>query len=98
MMCSIVIIAPISIKINFFNNVAFFPHTNYMGYFNYHGVVKGLIKSGKTLGFKIVDSYKGISPCLLIFFDDVRRPIAPIREHRFSEYLSILPPDKEILD
>lgn len=37
--------------------------------------------------FEIVDNWNGISPALVLYFDN-NRPM-PIREYRFDEYLSI---------
>lgn len=61
-----------------------------MPYFNYHAKAKSLIKDGKLRGYIFVEEYNGISPALILFFDDIKRPIMPIREHRFSEYLDLL--------
>ena len=61
-----------------------------MAYFNYHATAKRLIREGKLQGYRIVESYRGIRPALLLFFDDVCHPVMPIREHRFSEYLPLL--------
>ena len=61
-----------------------------MGYFNYHATVRCLIREGRLRGYRIVESYRGISPALLLFFDDARRPVIPIREDRFPEYLPLL--------
>ena len=61
-----------------------------MGYFNYHALVRRLIREGRLRGYRIVESYHGISPALLLFFDDARHPILPIREERFAEYLPLL--------
>lgn len=69
-----------------------------MGYFNYHAITRRLILDGKLIGYKFVEKYKAISPCLLLFFADTVHPVMPIREYRFLEYLSILPSDKEIFD
>ena len=57
-------------------------------YFNYHAKVKRLIKEGRAIGYDILASYHGISPCLLIYFKDAV-PI-PIREHHFDEYIKLL--------
>lgn len=54
-------------------------------YFNYHAKIKRLIEQGHCLGFKKMRNYHGISPCILIFFDN-EKPM-PIREYRFEEYL-----------
>ncbi len=61
-----------------------------MSYFNYHGTIKKLIADGKLIGYKFVGEYHGISPALLLFFDDAKHPIIPVREHRFQEYLRII--------
>ncbi len=61
-----------------------------MPYFNYHATAKRLIAEGRLLGYRIVDDYRGIRPALLLFFEDARHPVMPIREHRFDEYLGLL--------
>ena len=61
-----------------------------MGYFSYHAMVRRLIREGRLQGYRIVPVYRGISPALLLFFDDARRPVLPIREHKFDEYLPLL--------
>lgn len=61
-----------------------------MAYFNYHAKIKELIKCGKLVGYSFVDDYHGISPALLLFFDDIKHPVMPIREHRFAEYINLL--------
>ncbi len=63
-------------------------------YFSYHKTAKKLIAENKLIFFEIVDDYKGISPALLLYFDDPRHPVMPIREYRFEEYLPILPKSK----
>ncbi len=57
-------------------------------YFNYHAKVKNLIKSGQATGFKFINEYHKISPCLLIYFKN-HTPM-PIRPHKFDEYLFLL--------
>lgn len=59
-----------------------------MAYFNYHAKAKQLIADVHLTRFEIVDNWKGISPALVLYFDN-NKPI-PIREYRFDEYLSIL--------
>ena len=59
-----------------------------MGYFNYHAKIKRLIKEGRLTGFEFRDEYHGISPALLLFFDDGF--IMPVREYKFEEYLKII--------
>ena len=62
-----------------------------MPYFNYHATARRLISEGKLLNYYFTESYKGISPALILIFDDARHSVMPIREHRFDEYLKILP-------
>ena len=59
-----------------------------MAYFNYHAKAKRLIKEGHLTNWEYVKNYKGISPALVLYFDN-EKPM-PIREHRFEEYLKIL--------
>lgn len=61
-----------------------------MAYFSYHAVARRLIAEGRLLRYQIVSEYHGIRPALLLFFDDDRHPVMPIREHRFHEYLPLL--------
>lgn len=68
-----------------------------MPYYNYHATAQRLLRAGKLRDWQIVEHYRGISPALLLFFDDPRHPVMPIREHRFDEYFSLIaslyPPD-----
>ena len=57
-------------------------------YFNYHAKAKKKIREGKCTGFKIVEHYHNISPCLLLFFDD--DSVMPIRKYKFDDYLFLL--------
>lgn len=57
-------------------------------YYNYHARAKGLIAEGHLTGWRLLDRYHGIRPCLLLFFDN-HRPM-PIRRHRWGEYLPII--------
>ena len=57
-------------------------------YFNYHAKVKRLIKEGKAISYDILDSYHGISPCLLIYFKNNQS--FPIRLEHFDEYIKLL--------
>ena len=66
-----------------------------MAYFNYHATAKRLIKSGKLIEYYLCESYNGISPALVLVFDDARHPVMPIREYMFDEYLAILPKENE---
>lgn len=59
-----------------------------MAYFNYHAKAKKLIADGHLKRFEIADNWNGISPALVLYFDN-NKPM-PIREYRFDEYLSIL--------
>lgn len=59
-----------------------------MSYFNYHAKAKKLIAEGHLIHYEIVDNWNGISPALVLYFDN-NRPM-PVREHRFEEYLKIL--------
>ena len=54
-------------------------------YFNYHAKVKKLIMEGKLVGYEFLDEYNGISPALLLYFDD-HKPM-PIRDYMWEEYL-----------
>lgn len=62
-----------------------------MPYFNYHATAKRLIREGKLIAFRIVKEYNGISPAMVLFFDDPVHPVMPIREAHFEEYLALLP-------
>ena len=57
-------------------------------YFNYHAKAKKLIAEGHLTDYEIVDCWNGISPALVLFFDN-NKPM-PIREHRWDEYFKIL--------
>ena len=59
-----------------------------MSYFNYHAKAKSLIADGHLTKFEIVDNWNGISPALVLYFDN-NRPM-PIREYRFDEYFKLL--------
>lgn len=61
-----------------------------MPYFNYHATAKKLISEGKLIKYYFTESYKNISPALILVFDDIKHPIMPIREKYFDEYLKIL--------
>lgn len=54
-------------------------------YFNYHAKLKNLIQTGHAVGFERFVEYHGISPCILIYFDNGDK--WPVREYRFDEYL-----------
>ena len=59
-----------------------------MPYFNYHAMVKSLIKDGHLQRFEIVPKWGAISPALVLYFDN-NRPM-PIREYRWDEYFPLL--------
>ena len=61
-----------------------------MGYYNYHATAKRLIKEGKLKRFYISENYKGISPALVLEFNDIKHPIMPIRAHKIEEYLNLI--------
>lgn len=63
-----------------------------MPYYNYHATAKRLIAEGKLLEYRFVDRYRHITPALLLFFDDVKHPVMPIRENRWEEYYPLLSP------
>lgn len=69
--------------------------TVYM-YYNYHATAKKLISDGKLTGYYFTECHRGISPALVLLFDDPSHPVMPIREYRFDEYLPLLPKDKQI--
>lgn len=57
-------------------------------YYNYHATAQRLISDGYLTGYEFLDSYHGICPCLLLYFDN-HKPM-PIREYRWSEYMPLL--------
>ncbi len=59
-------------------------------YFNYHAIAKKLILNGKLISHSFVKEYHGISPALLLFFDDTKHPIMPIRENKWDEYKELI--------
>ena len=61
-----------------------------MRYYNYHVTAKRLIAEGKLKKYYFTENHNGISPALVLVFDDIRHPIMPIRVHRFEEYLPLL--------
>ncbi len=54
----------------------------------YHNKIKQRIKKNELINYEYVDNYKGITPCLLLYFS-TEPMIKPIREHRFEEYEKI---------
>lgn len=61
-----------------------------MAYFNYHATAKSLIKSGKLNGFFYTEKHNGISPALVLIFDDIKHPIMPIRQDKWDEYEKLI--------
>ena len=61
-----------------------------MGYFDYHKTAKKLIQQGKLIESRILDEYNGISPALLLIFDDASHPVMPIRKEKWHEYMPLL--------
>lgn len=59
-----------------------------MGYFNYHAKAKKLIHDGELVNFEFVNSYHGISPALVLYFNN-HKPM-PIREYRWHEYYELI--------
>ena len=59
-----------------------------MGYFNYHAKIKKLINEGHLVGYVLLKEYHGISPALVLYFDN-EKPM-PLRKQRFEEYYKIL--------
>ncbi len=67
-----------------------------MAYFSYHRLAKSLIRKNKLVGYTFAQNYGKISPALILIFDDLKHPIMPIREHRWNEYIPLLPEEKEM--
>lgn len=55
----------------------------------YHNRIKQRIQNKELIKYEYVESYKKISPCLLLHFS-TEPYIRPIREHRFEQYELIL--------
>lgn len=55
----------------------------------YHNRIKQRIDNKELTGYEYVESYKSISPCLLLHFSTEPK-VRPIRQHRFKTYESIL--------
>ena len=66
-----------------------------MAYFNYHGIAKRLIREGKLKSYRFAKKYNGISPALILYFDDIRHPIMPIREDKWEEYMGLIKENKQ---
>ena len=61
-----------------------------MSYFNYHGVAKRLIKEGKLIDYYFTTNHNGISPALVLVFNDIAHPLMPIRKPKFKEYILLI--------
>lgn len=61
-----------------------------MSYFNYHKTAKSLIKNGKLLSCYFTKNHNGISPALVLIFDDTKHKVMPIRKHKWEEYFSLI--------
>lgn len=59
-------------------------------YFDYHATIRSLIKQGKLKGYYFTPKHNKISPALVFVFDDFKRPLVPIRKHKWPEYESVL--------
>jgi hypothetical protein len=57
-------------------------------YYNYHAQAKRLISDGHLTSYELIERHNGISPCLLLYFDN-HKPM-PIREHRWNEYFELM--------
>jgi hypothetical protein len=55
----------------------------------YHNKIKQRIANNELVKYEYVESYKNISPCLLLHFE-TEPYIRPIRENRFKEYEALL--------
>lgn len=61
-----------------------------MSYFNYHATAKKLISQKKLIESRILKEYNGISPALVLIFDDEKHPVMPIRKEKWKDYLPLL--------
>ena len=59
-----------------------------MGYYSYHNKIISKIKKGELIKFEFVDEYHGITPCLLLYFNDGK--IFPVRDYMFDDYIKLL--------
>lgn len=59
-------------------------------YYNYHSVVKKLIREGKLVDWYYTERHNRISPALVLVFDDFKHPFMPIREDRWYEYEQLI--------
>lgn len=61
-----------------------------MAYFNYHAAAKGLISRGRLKGYYYTERHNGISPALVLLFDDPKHPVMPVRRERWQEYEELI--------
>ena len=66
-------------------------------YYNYHATAIKLIKKNKLICYYFTDEHKGIHPALVLIFDDEKHHVMPVRKEKFDLYLSLLPPEKQVL-
>lgn len=59
-----------------------------MTYYNYHAIAKRLIERGNLLSASLFQSYRHISPALVLYFEN-HRPI-PIRQYMWRDYLELI--------
>ena len=50
-----------------------------MGYFNYHAKIKKLISEGHLVGYALLQEYHGISPALVLYFDNAQKIYEDLR-------------------
>ena len=55
----------------------------------YHNTIKQRIRNRELVKYEYVDTYKNISPCLLLYFN-TNPNLRPIRKHKFQEYQALL--------
>lgn len=57
--------------------------------YSYHNTIKKRIKNGELIRYDLVDDYKNIGECLLLYFN--KPPFErPIRPYKYFEYVDIL--------
>lgn len=67
-----------------------------MGYFHYHATAKKLIAAQKLRAWYFAEKHNAIVPALVLLFDDITHPAMPIRQEKWSDYLPLLPAEKEL--
>ena len=65
-----------------------------MAYFSYHNKIKKMIRDGKLISYSFSEDYHGIRPALLLFFNDEKYNVMPVRKERWAEYLPITEKEK----